>query len=229
MRHHHLGHFAGILDMTQESENGTSQGSNSAVEPGVHFTEADFQAIAKELGVDCTPGLKNQLITSVKNYFSSTEYWESRESTAEVRAALIKVSKQSKKLVESLENLSPLAQALFKQKLPNFEATIGDIRKLQEAGENEVQHLKFGKGGPTKNVPLILNLMMLAAIYHEHTGKTPGISTDPYKESFGGPFFRFVIIWLKAVEPDLVASEKYEQKIGKLVKNHLNLIKSLAK
>lgn len=220
--------------MKRESEERPSQRSNSAEKPESPFIEADLQAIAQELGVSCTPGLKNQLITNAKNYFSLKNFWENKENTAEVKADLVKVGRQAKKLVESLEKLSPLGQVAFKQKLPDFERAIGDIRHLQEAAENEMQYLTFGKGGPTKNVPLRLNLVWLAEIYNEHTGKTPSIRIYHSKESsddplYRGPFFRFVMAWLEAVEPELVASKKDKDKIGKLIKNHMKEIKKQTK
>jgi hypothetical protein len=212
--------------MKNGKENGPSQRSSSADEPEVHFTEADFQAIAEELGVPCTPGLKNQLTNSAKNYFSLADYWEHRESTVELRADLTKIGKQAKKLRESLENLSPLGQLVFKEESIDLERTIVDIGHLQEVAEDEVQYLKFVKRGPTKNAPLIMHIVMLAAIYHEHTGKIPGISTDYEKYVRGGPFLRFVITYLRAVAPNLVASEQDEQRIAELIKHNIDIIRS---
>jgi hypothetical protein len=71
--------------MKKESEKRPSQRSNSANEPEVHFTEADLQAIAQELGVSCTPGLKYQLNTSAESYFSNKDFWANKEDTAEGR------------------------------------------------------------------------------------------------------------------------------------------------
>jgi hypothetical protein len=215
--------------MIQESQNGKSQGSNSAVESGVHFTEADFRAIAKELRTECTLGLKNQLISAAANYLSLKDYWANRESTAELRTHLTTIGKQAKKLIESLESLSPLGHLVFKQELPDFERTIGEIHKLQEAAEYELQYLKFGRGGPMENAPFIAQLPFLGVLYHQYTGKQPGMSTDPVAGYFRGPFFRFVTAWLKAVEPDLVASEKGKHQIGKLIRNHLEKAKIFLK
>lgn len=218
--------------MKRESEERPSQRSNSAEKPESLFTEADLQAIAEELGVVCTPGLKNQLITNAKNYFSLKNFWENRENTAEVKHDLVKVGKQAKKLRESLERLSPVGQEALKLEFPELESMIRDIRQLREAAENQVPWLTFAKGGPTKSVPLRLKLVWLAAIYHKHTGREPGISTyissDPDKADdplYRGRFFNFVTLWLKVVEPELVASEKDSEKIGKLIANHMQDIK----
>jgi len=212
--------------MEKGSDKGSSQRSDSGKEQEVSFTEADFQAIAEGLGVDCTPGLKNQLISAASNYLSSKQHWANREDTAELRGNLINIGKQAKKLRISLENLNRLGQSVFKRKSIDVERTIGDMRRLQETAENELQYLNFLKRGPTKNVPLVMHIVMLAAIYHEHTGEKPGISTDYTEYTRGGPFLRFVIANLRAVEPDLVASEQDEQRIGELVKKNIDLIRS---
>jgi len=190
------------------------------------LTEANLQAIAQELGVPCTPGLKDQLNQAANNYLSSKHDWENREDTAELRGNLINIGKQAKKLLISLENLSPLGEFVFKQESIDLERTIGDILRVQETAENEVHHLKFFKRGPTANAPLVMHIVMLAAIYHEHTGKTPGISTDYDKYVRGGPFLRFVITYLRAIAPNLVASEQDEQRIAELIKHNIDLIRS---
>lgn len=213
--------------MTQESQNGKSQGSNSAVESGVHFTEADFRAIAKELRTECTLGLKNQLISAAANYLSLKDYWANRESTAELRTHLTAIGKQAKKLRQSLHKLTPLGHVVFERKIPDLERVIGDIRCVEETAENEVQYLKFDKGGAPTNAPLIMHIMMLAKIYHDHTGKTPGYTTHPIKELRGGPFLRFVMANLRAVEPDVAGSENEEQKIAEVIKYNLKLIRKV--
>jgi len=212
--------------MEKGSDKGSSQRSDSGKEQEVSFTEADFQAIAEGLGVDCTPGLKNQLISAASNYLSSKHHWANREDTAKLRGNLINIGKQAKKLRISLENLRPLGRLVFKQESIDLQHTIGVILRVQETAENELQYLKFAKRGPTANAPLVMHIVMLAAIYHEHTGNIPGISTDYDKYVRGGPFLRFAIANLRAVEPDLVASEQDEQRIGELVKKNIDLIRS---
>ena len=107
-----------------------------------------------------------------------------------------------------------------------MERLIGDINRVRETAETELEYLNFGKRGPTKNVPAILHIVMLAAIYHEHTGEKPGISTDYEEYTRGGPFLRFVIANLRAVEPDLVTSAQDEQRIGELIKHNIDIIRS---
>ena len=152
------------------------------------FKDKDLQSIADGLRIPCTPEFKNQLVNTAESYFSTKNYWENRESTTILRTDLHSISKQAKGLIKSLEKLSPLGRKALNLDGQEFERTVKSIRHLKDAAENEKQFLKFVKAGPTENVPLILFMMNLAMIYHNATGKEPGISSHFEKIHTWGSF-----------------------------------------
>ena len=191
------------------------------------FTEEDIKGIAKELGIQTTPGFFNSIGRIAENYFSFKNFWEHRENTAELRADLQKVSNRASDLIKSLQKLSPLGGLALKHYDIDLEQSIIDIRNLQKSVQNEVQHLKFGKRGPSKNVPLIIFITDLAMLYREKTGKNPGVSTNWETLDRGGPFLRFIMACLRTVEPNIYETDHDEQRIGELIKKNLNHIKSV--
>jgi glutaredoxin-related protein len=57
------------------------------------LTEEDIQKIAKELGIEPTPGFSEKIVDIADNHFIQKKYWKNREQNADARADLKKISK----------------------------------------------------------------------------------------------------------------------------------------
>jgi hypothetical protein len=191
------------------------------------LTEEDIQKIAKELGIEPTPGFSEKIVDIADNHFIQKKYWKNREQNADARADLKKISNQAKKLINSLEKLGPLGQNTLTYGNMNLEHTIEFIRQFQNYVEKGIEYIPFEKAGPSQNAPLILTIENLGIVYHAIKGKMPGISSHWQDYTLGGPFLRFVIAFLRIVEPEMVENENDFQRIGELSKRNLDAIKSL--
>ena len=83
--------------------------------------------------------------------------------------------------------------------------------------EEAINFLPSGRSGPSSKAPLFNCILWLGRCYYNLTGKMPAVSTDPIKASRGGPFVRFVIVFLKITRSDFLLSE---QTIAEYIKSH---------
>jgi hypothetical protein len=89
----------------------------------------------------------------------------------------------------------------------NRSALTNRLTELIGLIDNTRQSLSEDKGGRPRDFKLHPVIYHLADLYREHTGEAPGISLDPIKRQYHGPFLRLVKTVLKVYAPDQLKAD----------------------
>jgi hypothetical protein len=95
---------------------------------------------------------------------------------------------------------------------------IKELEELEQAARQAIPRVPGGKGGRTPDSEFHALVAKLKGVFERATGKSAGVTWNPYRERYGGKFFRFVSVIEEALAQYRGIRPRSNRALGELLK-----------